>query len=193
MKHSIRAKLISAFLIISFAQIAAAQTDIRELKLKDWQPRSMMVTKETKVDKAAFPVIDIHNHLGSGKERFTPERVNRILAEMDAAGVRTVINLDGTWDSRLKETIEMLDNEHPDWLFGGGQYPPREELLAQLERVIAGHPRTTYISTHFGNNAEDLGAVARQLDKYPNMMVDIDARISELGRQPYTARRFMIK
>ena len=31
------------------------------------------------------------------------------------------------------------------------------------------------------------------LDKYPNMYVDIDARISELGRQPYTARRFFLK
>jgi Amidohydrolase. len=35
--------------------------------------------------------------------------------------------------------------------------------------------------------------VAQQLEKYPNMYVDIDARISELGRQPYTARRFIMK
>ena len=27
----------------------------------------------------------------------------------------------------------------------------------------------------------------------PNFYVDIDARIAELGRQPYTARKFMIK
>ena len=33
----------------------------------------------------------------------------------------------------------------------------------------------------FGNNVEDLAAVAEKLDKYPNMYVDIDARISELG------------
>src|SRR5262249_19009121 len=36
-------------------------------------------------------------------------------------------------------------------------------------------------------------AVAAALDRYPNMYVDIDARISELGRQPYTARKFFIK
>src|SRR5262249_31457144 len=40
---------------------------------------------------------------------------------------------------------------------------------------------------------EDLAAVADKLDKYPNMYVDIDARISELGRQPYAARRFFLK
>src|SRR5690606_13291075 len=35
--------------------------------------------------------------------------------------------------------------------------------------------------------------VGTWLDAYPNFYVDIDARISELGRQPYTARDFMIK
>ena len=35
--------------------------------------------------------------------------------------------------------------------------------------------------------------MAKWLDKYPNLYIDIDARISELGRQPYTARKFLIK
>jgi predicted TIM-barrel fold metal-dependent hydrolase len=84
-------------------------------------------------------------------------------------------------------------NNNPSWLFADAKYPRREVLLDELRRVIETHPKTTFISTHFGNNAEDLGAVARQLDRYPNMVVDIDARISELGRQPYSARRFIIK
>jgi hypothetical protein len=62
-----------------------------------------------------------------------------------------------------------------------------------LHRVIAKHPKTTFINTHFGNNAEDLASVADKLDKYPNMYVDIDARISELGRQPYSTRKFFLK
>ena len=45
-----------------------AEDDIRELKLRDWEPRSMLKTKATIVEKPQFPVIDIHNHLGSGKE-----------------------------------------------------------------------------------------------------------------------------
>ena len=40
---------------------------------------------------------------------------------------------------------------------------------------------------------EDLQAVGEWLDSYPNFYVDIDARISELGRQPYSARRFIMK
>ena len=32
---------------------------------------------------------------------------------MDAAGVQTVVNLDGGWDRGLKETLDALDNAHP--------------------------------------------------------------------------------
>ncbi|MFN8855735.1 MAG: hypothetical protein ACK50P_09220 [Planctomycetaceae bacterium] len=90
-----------------------AQDDIRELKLKDWQPRSMLVTKQTVVETPRFPVIDIHNHLGGGAEYLTEERVARYLAEMDSAGVRTVINLDGGSGQRLRETLAALDQKHP--------------------------------------------------------------------------------
>ena len=44
-----------------------AADDIRELKLRDWEPKSMLVTKTTIVEQPRFPVIDIHNHLGGGR------------------------------------------------------------------------------------------------------------------------------
>jgi predicted TIM-barrel fold metal-dependent hydrolase len=83
---------------------------------------------------------------------------------------------------------------HPDWSFYGEKFTfSKDEILAQLYRVIGRHPETIFVSTHMGNLATDLGRVAAWMDKYPNMYVDIDARISELGRQPYTSRRFIIK
>ena len=87
--------------------------DIRELKLRDWQPRSMLVTKTTTVERARFPAIDVHNHLGGGSDFLTPERVRHYLEEMDAAGVQTVVNLDGGWDKHLEETLAALDRAHP--------------------------------------------------------------------------------
>jgi predicted TIM-barrel fold metal-dependent hydrolase len=84
-------------------------------------------------------------------------------------------------------------NEHPDWLFYGDKFPKREEILEQLRRRIERHPDTTIIGAHMGNSAEDLSLVGEWLDRYPNYYVDFDARISELGRQPYTARRFFLK
>lgn len=44
-----------------------------------------------------------------------------------------------------------------------------------------------------GNLPEELAEVGARLDKYPNFYVETSARISELGRQPYTSRAFMIK
>jgi hypothetical protein len=83
--------------------------------------------------------------------------------------------------------------DHPNWLFHGEQFPSRDEILAQRNRAIARHPDTTFICAHFGNNPEDLTTVGKWLDTYPNMYIDVDARISELGRQPYTARKFFLK
>ena len=90
-----------------------AMEDIRDLKLRDWEPRSMLKTKVTRVNQPKYPIIDVHNHLGGGANVLTAERVKRYLQEMDEAGVKTVVNLDGGWDDRLKETVAALDNAHP--------------------------------------------------------------------------------
>lgn len=82
---------------------------------------------------------------------------------------------------------------HPDWSFCKPGYPTYAELVAQLEHVVARHPQTTFIGAHMTNQAEDLTALGQWLDKYPNLNVDLAARISELGRQPVTARKFIIK
>jgi len=82
---------------------------------------------------------------------------------------------------------------HPNWSFYGPQFPAKEDILAQRNRVIAKFPQTIFIGAHMGNLPEDLQRVGQWLDSYPNFYVDIDARINELGRQPYSARKFLIK
>lgn len=84
-------------------------------------------------------------------------------------------------------------HRHPDWSFHGPQFPSREELHAARNRVIARHPRTTFIGAHLANDGEDLAEAGRWLDEYPNLVLEIASRINELGRQPYTARDFFVK
>jgi predicted TIM-barrel fold metal-dependent hydrolase len=93
---------------------------------------------------------------------------------------------------RFNERYEELNN-HPDWSFYGGDFPSNEELLAARNRVMARHPKTQFIVLHVGNFAEDLQNVSDNLDRFPNMFVDIAARIGELGRQPRSARQFFDK
>jgi predicted TIM-barrel fold metal-dependent hydrolase len=81
---------------------------------------------------------------------------------------------------------------HPDWSFYGAQFG-KDELLRQRDRVFQRHPRTTFVGAHIAENSEDLHRVAQMLDVCPNVVVDISARASELGRQPYSARNFFLR
>ena len=82
---------------------------------------------------------------------------------------------------------------HPDWHFPSPPYPSFKTIMTQFDGRVARHPATTFIGAHVGCYAENLNWVAGMLDRYPNFYVDIDARINELGRQPYSCRRFFIK
>ncbi len=93
---------------------------------------------------------------------------------------------------RFNERFEELNN-HPDWSFHGRDFPSNDELLAARNRVFARHPKTKFVALHVGNFAEDLANVGAALDKYPNLHVDIAARVGELGRQPRASRKFFEK
>jgi len=97
------------------------------------------------------------------------------------------------YDSGNERWEELKD--HKSWWFGDtNKYPAWKDLLEALNRVIARHPKTTFVCVHFANNAEELDWVDESLTRYPNMMVDLAARIPELGRHdPEKVRRLFIK
>ncbi len=97
------------------------------------------------------------------------------------------------YDKTNERWTELKD--HKSWWFGDpGKFPPHAELLAALSRVIAKHPGTTFVCVHFGNNPEDLDWVDGQLDAHPNMMIDLAARVPEIGRNdPAKVRAFFEK
>ena len=277
------------------------------LPLTDYEPRSMLHAKETHVERAAFPVIDVHTHITvSAKSKNGVElaaartylgRPDDLLAVMERKNIRTMVNLTGGYDEGLAEVIARYDkaypgrfysltepccekflepaypriqadaierahragakglkilktlglylrenitsgklvkiddprfdpmwdtcgqlkmpvaihvsdpiafftptdrfneryeelNNHPDWSFYDYDFPSNAELLEARNRLIARHPRTQFIVLHVGNFAENLDNVSENLDRFPNMAVDIAARIGELGRQPRRSRRF---
>ena len=94
--------------------------------------------------------------------------------------------------NRFNERFEELNN-HPDWSFYDHDFPSKKELLEARQRVYARHPRTQFIALHVANHAVDLASVSAVLDRYPNVHVEIAARINELGRQPRNSRKFFDK
>ncbi len=81
----------------------------------------------------------------------------------------------------------------PDWSFYGGDYPSRMSLLKARERLIARHPKTTFLLIHLGNNPEDLDYVSGLLDRFANVYVDTAARVPEIGRHPVKKLRAFFK
>ncbi|HZU09943.1 MAG TPA: amidohydrolase family protein [Pseudacidobacterium sp.] len=81
---------------------------------------------------------------------------------------------------------------HPDWGFYGSQYS-KWELLDQRDRVIARHPKTTFVCAHVAECGENLARVTKLLESCPHVYIDISARASELGRQPYSARELFLR
>lgn len=95
--------------------------------------------------------------------------------------------------SKYNERWDEL-NACPEWEFSDhSRYMSFQELMEMQEDTIRKHPDTTFVIAHVGSYAENLGWVGEQMDKYPNMYVDIAARIAEMGRVPYSARRFFEK
>lgn len=94
-------------------------------------------------------------------------------------------------DEKNERYLEL--KAHPDWsYYGHGTWSFAELMQAQVN-LLAGNPQTTFIIPHVGSNAENLHFVASCLDRFDNMYIDLAARIDELGRQPYSARKFMLK
>ncbi|MGC2160888.1 MAG: amidohydrolase family protein [Silvibacterium sp.] len=93
-------------------------------------------------------------------------------------------------DARNERYEELA--AHPEWGFAGSHFSKRE-LLDQRDRVFARHPATTFVAAHVAECGENLSRVANMLGTYPNVFIDISARASELGRQPYTARELFLK
>jgi predicted TIM-barrel fold metal-dependent hydrolase len=298
---------VTAGLVAGAADAQTSAPMSNAIDLSQFQPKSMLRVKETKVSHPRYPVIDVHAHLSfsrksqngvsvTGEPKFIwpPERV---LPVMDRKDVRAMVNLTGGFGAGLEDAVARFDrahpgrfytftepcysrllepnypasqadeivraqragarglkvlktlglylrenistgklikvddprfdpmwdacgqlnipvaihvsdpvafftptdrfnerfeelNKHPDWSFHGRDFPTNADLLAARDRIFARHPKTQFIGLHVGNFAEDLDHVSDTLDRFPNVTVDIAARIGELGRQPRRARQF---
>lgn len=95
----------------------------------------------------------------------------------------------------IDETNERWEEigEHPDWAFTSPPFPSFMHIMNGLKNLVTRHRNTTFIGAHVGCYGENLAWVGQMLDDCPNYYIDISARLGELGRQPYTARKFFIQ
>jgi predicted TIM-barrel fold metal-dependent hydrolase len=94
----------------------------KPLALADYEPRTMLRLPETKVERARYPVIDIHTHLSMSARTvngvgLAPERKYlgtpaELIQLMDRRNIQALTNLTGGFGSGLKETIARYDNAY---------------------------------------------------------------------------------
>lgn len=87
----------------------------RSVRLVDYAPLPKLVLASTRIERAASPVIDAHNHLGRwlSRGRWMAPDVDALVAVMDELNVSAMVNLDGRWGDELDANLERLDRAHP--------------------------------------------------------------------------------
>jgi hypothetical protein len=78
--------------------------------IEEYQPKSTLVTKEHKVERAKFPFIDIHSHHWNS----TPGHVDQLVKEMDTINLRVMVNLSGGTGEQLRQTVAVMKGRYPD-------------------------------------------------------------------------------
>lgn len=96
------------------AAAAAAPVTADELLLRDFKPRSMLKVPVHEVERAAFPAIDVHNHVNDarGGDRAVP--LPELLARMDRLNLKRIVILTGRWGEALQRVIDRMVTPHPD-------------------------------------------------------------------------------
>lgn len=126
------------------AGCGAAFAQKKPLDVTEFEPRSMLAVKETRVERARFPVIDIHTHISfaaksagsvpvSAARRFLAAPADLLLV-MDAKNLRTMVNLTGGYAEGLADCVAKYDKAHP-----GRFLTFTEPMFA--EAVKPGYPR----------------------------------------------------
>jgi predicted TIM-barrel fold metal-dependent hydrolase len=101
------------------------------------------------------------------------------------------------------EFFSPLDFTNERWLemalfrdrryFDRAQNPSFEDFVAERNRMLMKHPKTTFILAHMGWQANDLGKLGALFDKLPKLHAEVGAILYDLGRQPRTAHKFFVK
>jgi len=97
------------------------------------------------------------------------------------------------WYPKDKNNERWLElKQYPSRYKDPEKNPSFEEVMAEQHAVFRKHLETTFIAAHLGWFGNDLKRLANLLDEMPNVYTEIGAVLAELGRQPITAREFMI-
>jgi predicted TIM-barrel fold metal-dependent hydrolase len=102
----------------------------------------------------------------------------------------------------IDEMTVLSDREyyqkHPQFhMYLQDQFPSYQDQIDARDRMLDQHPELRFVGAHLGSCEWDVEEVARRLDLYPHMSVDLAERVCHLQHQaskdPEKVRHFLIK
>lgn len=95
-----------------------------------------------------------------------------------------------SWQPLEKMTVKGnrdYARDHPDeHMYLHPERPSYEEYIAARDRMLDKHPNLVFVGAHLGSLEWSVDELAKRLDKFPNMAVDMAERISHLQYQTLT-------
>lgn len=74
--------------------------------------------------------------------------------------------------------------EHPQYhMYNYPEMPSYEEQISARDRMLEKNPKLTFMGAHMASLEHDVDELSKRLDKYPNMSVDLAARIGQVFYQ----------
>jgi hypothetical protein len=87
-------------------------------------------------------------------------------------------------EAMTTENDRSYFRDHPEYyMYLHPDMPSYESLLAARDRFVARHPHLTFIGAHLGSLEWSVAELAKFLDAYPNVSVDLAARMSQVQYQ----------
>jgi predicted TIM-barrel fold metal-dependent hydrolase len=88
--------------------------------------------------------------------------------------------------------------QHPEYyMFLHPEYPSYDEQIQARDRMLSRHSDLTFVGAHLGSLEWSTDALAKRLDAFPNMAVDMAARMAHLQYQASMdydkVRRFVLR
>src|SRR5688572_23965553 len=108
MSTLIRRSLIRSLALAPFAVFAQTDRKAKPLDIADYQPRSMLRTPQHRIEKARFPVIDIHTHLSRSRDDSNQYAAapSDLLPVMNRHNLQIMVNLTGGRGAGLREAVQ---------------------------------------------------------------------------------------
>lgn len=84
---------------------------------------------------------------------------------------------------------------NPQWhMYAHPERPAKATILEARDRMLKNNPGVRFVGCHLGSMEDDVDAIAKRLDLYPNFAVDTAARIGNLMYQDQEkVRAFLLK